>query len=85
MKEADQYNGFNLILVDVRSKSMIYLTNRPEKTGNFVTQVSPGVHVLSNANLDSPWLKVRRFFMFVIFHSYSLVDLGIVLYLALHS
>ncbi|TYH22715.1 hypothetical protein ES288_A04G150700v1 [Gossypium darwinii] len=60
VKEADQYNGFNLILVDVRSKSMVYLTNRPEKTGNFVTQVSPGIHVLSNANLDSPWLKAQR-------------------------
>ncbi|XP_039064544.1 transport and Golgi organization protein 2 homolog [Hibiscus syriacus] len=58
LEEVDQYNGFNLILVDIRSKSMVYLTNRPEEDGNFVTEVSPGIHMLTNANLDPPWLKV---------------------------
>ncbi|XVF44703.1 hypothetical protein PTKIN_Ptkin02bG0145300 [Pterospermum kingtungense] len=60
VKELDQYNGFNLILVDFCSKSMVYLTNRPKETGNFVTEVSPGIHVLPSASLDSPWLKVQR-------------------------
>ncbi|KAK8561397.1 hypothetical protein V6N12_048469 [Hibiscus sabdariffa] len=60
VKEVDQYNGFNLILVDICSKSMVYLTNRPKENGNFVTEVSPGIHVLANANLDSPWLKAQR-------------------------
>ncbi|XWS68348.1 hypothetical protein CRYUN_Cryun04dG0082400 [Craigia yunnanensis] len=60
VKEADQYNGFNLILVDLCSTSMVYLTNRPKENGNFVTEVSPGIHVLSNASLDSPWLKAQR-------------------------
>ncbi|KAK8665444.1 hypothetical protein V6N13_005611 [Hibiscus sabdariffa] len=60
VKEVDKYNGFNLILVDVCSKSMVYLTNRPKENGNFVTEVSPGIHVLANANLDSPWLKAQR-------------------------
>ncbi|XP_022726646.1 transport and Golgi organization 2 homolog isoform X3 [Durio zibethinus] len=57
VKEADQYNGFNLILVDLCSKSMVYLANRPKENGNFVTEVSSGIHVLSHANLDSLWLK----------------------------
>ncbi|XP_022744078.1 transport and Golgi organization 2 homolog [Durio zibethinus] len=60
VNEADQYNGFNLIVIDICSKSMIYVTNRPKENGNFITEVSPGIHVLSNASLDSPWLKAQR-------------------------
>ncbi|XP_022763782.1 uncharacterized protein LOC111309141 isoform X2 [Durio zibethinus] len=58
--EADQYHGFNLILVDLCSKSMLHVTNKPKENGNFVTVVSPGIHMLSNASPDSPWLKVKR-------------------------
>lgn len=63
-KEANQYNGFNLIVADVSSKSMIYITNRAEERGDNeysvrIQEVSPGLHVLSNAKLDSPWPKVR--------------------------
>jgi uncharacterized protein with NRDE domain len=57
-KEADQYNGFNLILADISSKSMVYLTNRPKPENFIVMEVTPGMHVLSNASLDSPWPKV---------------------------
>lgn len=59
VKEADQYNGFNLIVADLCSKSMIYLTNRPKEANVTVAEVKPGIYVLSNASLDTPWPKVR--------------------------
>ncbi|KAJ4830969.1 hypothetical protein Tsubulata_049613 [Turnera subulata] len=59
-KEAHDYNGFNLILADIPSKSMVYFSNRPEGETIVVREVSPGLHVLSNAKLNSPWLKVER-------------------------
>lgn len=57
--EAHQYNGFNLIVADISSKSMLYVSNRPQGEPVSVQEVSPGIHVLSNAKLDSPWHKVR--------------------------
>lgn len=59
-KEVDQYNGFNLILTDLRSKTMVYVTNRAKEDNKFVTEVSTGIHVLTNASLDSPWPKAQR-------------------------
>lgn len=59
IKEAHQYNGFNLIVADISSKSMVYVSNRPKGEPIAVQEVSPGIHVLSNAKLDSPWHKVR--------------------------
>ncbi|CAN8269982.1 unnamed protein product [Cochlearia groenlandica] len=60
-EEMALFNGFNLVIADVFSKSMVYITNRPSHGGDkLVTQVSPGIHVLSNANLDSPWPKCLR-------------------------
>lgn len=56
-KEADEYNGFNLVLADVRAKTMVYISNRP-KGEPVIRVVPPGLHVLSNANLDTPWPKV---------------------------
>lgn len=58
-KEADQYNGFNLVLADVRSGTMVYISNKPGDPP-VVQTVSPGCHVLSNAAIDSPWPKVLR-------------------------
>lgn len=58
VEEANQYNGFNLILADVWSKSMIYVSNRPKGEPILIQQVLPGIHVLSNSNLSSPWPKV---------------------------
>ncbi|KAF8013231.1 hypothetical protein BT93_I1177 [Corymbia citriodora subsp. variegata] len=58
--EAHQYNGFNLILVDLSSKSMIYVTNRPKDEKALVSEVPPGIHVLSTASLDTPWPKAVR-------------------------
>ncbi|CAK7346020.1 unnamed protein product [Dovyalis caffra] len=60
VKDARQYNGFNLILADISSKSMVYLSNRPKGEPVVIQEVSPGLHVLSNAKLDSPWHKVQR-------------------------
>ncbi|KAK6796318.1 hypothetical protein RDI58_004019 [Solanum bulbocastanum] len=57
LKEAGEYNGFNLIVADLCSMTMLYITNRPKHTGMSVIEVSPGIHVLSNATLDSPWPK----------------------------
>ncbi|KAL3618094.1 hypothetical protein CASFOL_038415 [Castilleja foliolosa] len=59
--EADQFKGFNLIVADVCSMTMLYITNRHNYGhGLSVTEVSPGIHVLSNAKLDSPWPKAQR-------------------------
>ena len=58
VKEADQYNGFNLILTDLCSKTMVYVTNRAKDGNKLVTEVESGIHVLTNARLDSPWPKV---------------------------
>ncbi|KAL3722829.1 hypothetical protein ACJRO7_035091 [Eucalyptus globulus] len=58
--EARQYNGFNLILVDLSCKSMIYVTNRPKDDQALVSEVPPGIHVLATASLDTPWPKAVR-------------------------
>ncbi|XP_030519969.2 transport and Golgi organization 2 homolog [Rhodamnia argentea] len=58
--EAHQYNGFNLIVADTCSKTMVYISNRPQGEPITIQEVSPGIHVLSNAKLDSPWHKAQR-------------------------
>lgn len=58
--EADQYHGFNLIVADLCSMTMLYITNRIKDNGLSVIEVSPGIHVLSNATLDTPWPKAQR-------------------------
>ncbi|XP_023904487.1 uncharacterized protein LOC112016195 [Quercus suber] len=60
IKEAHQYNGFNLIVADTSSKTMFYVSNRPKGEPTLMQEVSPGIHVLSNAKLDSPWHKAQR-------------------------
>ncbi|XP_021713607.1 transport and Golgi organization 2 homolog [Chenopodium quinoa] len=60
IQESDQYNGFNLILADLHSKTMVYVTNRPKENKPSALQVSPGIHVLTNSSLDSPWPKALR-------------------------
>ena len=53
--EAAGYGGFNLLLCDGRE--LRYVSNRPR----FVSEdIAPGVHALSNAQLDTPWPKARR-------------------------
>ncbi|XP_057805891.1 uncharacterized protein LOC131020862 [Salvia miltiorrhiza] len=60
MEEANQFNGFNLIVADLCSMSMVYITNRPMDGDLCVKEVSSGIHVLSNAKLDTPWPKAER-------------------------
>ncbi|XP_048336680.2 uncharacterized protein LOC107427218 isoform X2 [Ziziphus jujuba] len=60
VKDADQYNGFNLILADLCAKTMVYTTNRQKEGEKLVADVLPGIHVLTNARLDSPWPKAQR-------------------------
>ncbi|KAG0488304.1 hypothetical protein HPP92_007115 [Vanilla planifolia] len=60
IKEADDYNGFNLIIADLCLKIMIYISNRPKIAPITVQIVSPGLHVLTNAQLDTPWPKAQR-------------------------
>lgn len=58
VNEGNEYNGFNLILADIETKKMVYVTNRPKGEPMSIQEVQPGIHVLSNAKLDSPWPKV---------------------------
>jgi len=60
VKEADEYNGFNLVLADICTSSMVYVFNRPNQDHLSLAQVvvTPGIHVLTNAALDAPWPKV---------------------------
>lgn len=51
---ADEYGGYNLLLWD--GLDLIYASNRPRFT---LQAVSPGMHALSNAQLDTPWPKLR--------------------------
>ncbi|KAJ8540876.1 hypothetical protein K7X08_001692 [Anisodus acutangulus] len=60
VNEGNEYNGFNLILADIETKKMVYVTNRPKGEPMVIQEVHPGIHVLSNAKLDSPWPKAER-------------------------
>lgn len=52
---ASSYAGFNLLLAD--RQQLLYVSNEPEFT---VSRIGEGVHVLSNAQLDTPWPKSER-------------------------
>jgi uncharacterized protein with NRDE domain len=51
-KEADRYNGFNLIIGDA---SGLFYFSKFEK---IIRQLGPGIYGLSNHLLDTPWPKV---------------------------
>lgn len=38
---------------------MVYVTNRPKEDNPSVIEVTPGIHVLTNASLDAAWPKVK--------------------------
>lgn len=57
-QEREKYDGFNLVVMDVLSGEMAYLTNRPLGQHTEPVIVTPGIHGLSNAFLDTPWPKV---------------------------
>lgn len=54
LTRADEYGWFNLLLGT--PESLWYVRNWPEP---FISEVAPGVHVLSNEHLDSPWPKSK--------------------------
>lgn len=51
---ADQYNGFNLLVGT--PEDVHYFSNRE----NDIHVVSPGIHGISNARLNTSWPKVKR-------------------------
>ncbi|HVO87883.1 MAG TPA: NRDE family protein [Casimicrobiaceae bacterium] len=51
---ADRYNGFNLLAGEGRHAA--WMSNRVDR----VHRLAPGVHGVSNAQLDTPWPKLRR-------------------------
>jgi uncharacterized protein with NRDE domain len=53
--QATRYAGFNLLLYDGRE--LQYLNNHPAYVAR---AVESGLHVVSNADLDTPWPKTRR-------------------------
>lgn len=52
---AARYGGFNLLLWD--GNALHFCSNQPNYSER---PVEPGVHVLSNATLDTPWPKSQR-------------------------
>lgn len=54
-----RYNGFNLVLGDLRQGRWAWLSNRGgAQPGELVARaLEPGIYGLSNAALDSPWPK----------------------------
>lgn len=53
--EASRYRPFNLLLFD--SAAAWFVSNDPSVRAH---AIAPGVHGLSNGDLDAPWPKVRR-------------------------
>ena len=52
---AERYAGFNLLLWD--DDALVYVSNQPTVT---VRVLPPGIHAVSNAQLETPWPKLRR-------------------------
>jgi uncharacterized protein with NRDE domain len=52
---AREYGGYNLLLWD--GNDLVYASNRPDFS---TRRVAPGIHALSNAQLDTPWPKTGR-------------------------
>lgn len=56
--QADQYAGFNLLLVDLAAdQPALFVSNRDARR---VVAPGSGVHAWSNGTLDAPWPKVLR-------------------------
>lgn len=54
LEDADDYNGFNLLLSD--GNELLHYANE----SNRITLLPPGIYGISNALLDTPWPKVLR-------------------------
>lgn len=55
LAKADAFAGFNLLLGD--RESLLHVTNRPLPT---LRLLPPGIHGISNGELDEPWPKLVR-------------------------
>ena len=53
LSRGKDFSGFNLIFGTVRK--LFYYSNHPEHW----QEITPGIHALSNANLNTPWPKVE--------------------------
>jgi len=60
VREGHLYNGFNLVVADICTSTMVYVFNRPDRDNPSYALVTPGIHVLANASLDAPWAKVTK-------------------------
>lgn len=54
-----EHNGFNLIVGDLVTKQLAYMTNRGDGPSCPIL-LSPGCHAISNSTLHEPWPKVMR-------------------------
>jgi uncharacterized protein with NRDE domain len=54
---AEGYNGFNLLLGDLKHDELWWFSNRPMEAARLL---EPGVHTLSNASLNTPWPKTEQ-------------------------
>ena len=61
----EKYNGFNILVADLCTGKMAYVSNRPKKNPIQTQNVLPGFHVLCNASLNTPWPKVHFLFTFM--------------------
>ena len=52
-----EYNGFNLVVGDISTKEIAYLTNRDQ---DGPLKLVPGTYGISNGTLNSAWPKVFR-------------------------
>lgn len=53
-KVSEKYNDFNLIIYD--GKKLMAYSSRKKNIEN----INPGVHAISNAHLNTPWVKVEK-------------------------
>lgn len=52
-EKSESYNGFNLLTFE--NRKMLHYSNQSK----IITEVEPGIHGISNADLDTPWPKVQ--------------------------
>lgn len=52
-KTSDSFNGFNLLMYE--NQEMLHYSSQSK----VITEVEPGIHGISNADLDTPWPKVQ--------------------------
>jgi uncharacterized protein with NRDE domain len=54
-EKRSQYNGFNILALDLRLREICYFTNMEDKE---MQKLTPGIYGLSNKTLEDPWAKL---------------------------